>query len=119
MSICTEIVVLLPVSPISGLSCCGVVSKSEMMCVGVQRLNRVACTGQSPTQGQAPKAPLLPNSPEDEPIGCRTRTRLPMHHISLDDLDGLLAEEGDTLFDEEGEQYQQFLRVCYETITAQ
>ncbi len=56
-------------------------------------------------------AALLPASPEDEPIGCRTRTRLPMQHISLDELDALLGEEGDELFDEEGEQYQQFLRV--------
>lgn len=78
----------------------------------------VAWAGQSPTQMQAPRAPLLPKSPEDEPIGCRTRTRLPMQHISLDDLDGLLTEEGDTLFDEEGEQYQQFLRV-YHDITIQ
>ncbi|BDA48318.1 hypothetical protein COCOBI_11-5790 [Coccomyxa sp. Obi] len=67
--------------------------------------------GQSPSPVQAPGASLLPKSPEDEPIGCRTRTRLPMQHLSLDDLDGLLTEEGSDLFDEEGEQYQQFLRV--------
>jgi hypothetical protein len=35
-----------------------------------------------------------------------------MDHIDLDDLDKLLGDEGDDLFDEEGEQYQQFLRVC-------
>ncbi|EIE18439.1 hypothetical protein COCSUDRAFT_60106 [Coccomyxa subellipsoidea C-169] len=66
--------------------------------------------GASPGRPQMPAA-LLPASPEDEPIGCRTRTRLPMQHISLDELDALLGEEGDELFDEEGEQYQQFLRV--------
>ncbi len=54
---------------------------------------------------------LLPQSPDDEPIYRRTRTRLPMDHINLDDLDQLLADEGDELFDEEGEQYRQFLRV--------
>ena len=34
-----------------------------------------------------------------------------MQHISLDDLDALLREEGDELFDEEGEHYKTFLRV--------
>ena len=49
---------------------------------------------------------------EEEPIGRRTRTRVPMQHVSLDDLEGLLGEEpDDELFDEEGHEYQQFLRV--------
>ena len=100
---------------------------TELLQTPVHALNEVAgcqckycflaCTGKSPTQVQAHGAALLPRSPEDEPIGCRTRTRLPMQHISLDDLDGLLAEEGDALFDEEGEQYQQFLRVCHDHST--
>jgi hypothetical protein len=48
----------------------------------------------------------------EEPIGRRTRTRLPMEHVSLEALDGLLGEEPeDELFDEEGHEYQQFLRV--------
>ena len=70
-----------------------------------------AGTGPSPARLQMPQSLLLPASPEDEPIGCRTRTRLPMQHISLDDLDALLGEEGDELFDEEGEHYNTFLRV--------
>ena len=49
---------------------------------------------------------------DEEPIGRRTRTRLPMEHVSLEALELLLGEEPeDELFDEEGHEYQQFLRV--------
>ena len=48
---------------------------------------------------------------DDEPICQRTRTRMPMNHVSLDELDALLGNEDEGLFDEEGEQYQHFLRV--------
>ena len=54
----------------------------------------------------------LAEGEEDEPIWRRTRTRLPLAHVALDDLEGLLGEEPeDELFDEEGHEYQQFLRV--------
>ena len=54
----------------------------------------------------------LPHNLADEgPICLRTRTRMPMNHVSLDELDALLGNEDEGLFDEEGEQYEQFLRV--------
>ena len=52
---------------------------------------------------------------DEEPICQRTRTRMPMNHVSLDELDALLGKEDEGLFDEEGEQYQQFLRVSLAT----
>jgi hypothetical protein len=45
------------------------------------------------------------------PICERTRTRMPLNHVNMDDLDALLGNRDEGLFDEEGEQYQQFLRV--------
>ena len=54
---------------------------------------------------------LPQNLDDDEPICLRTRTRMPMNHVSLDELDALLGNEDEGLFDEEGEQYEQFLRV--------
>lgn len=54
---------------------------------------------------------LLAEDSDDEPICHRTRMHLPMDNVDLDDLDKLLVDEGDELFDEEGEQYQEFLRV--------
>ena len=54
---------------------------------------------------------LPQNLDDDGPICQRTRTRMPMNHVSLDELDALLGNEEEGLFDEEGEQYQQFLRV--------
>lgn len=54
---------------------------------------------------------LPQNLNDDEPICQRTRTRMPMNHVSLDELDALLGNEDEGLFDEEGEQYEQFLRV--------
>ena len=54
---------------------------------------------------------LPQNLDDDEAIYQRTRTRMPLNHVSLDELDALLGKEDEGLFDEEGEQYQQFLRV--------
>ena len=54
---------------------------------------------------------LPQNLDDDGPICQRTRTRMPMNHVSLDELDALLGNEHEGLFDEEGEQYEQFLRV--------
>ena len=48
---------------------------------------------------------------DEEAIYQRTRTRMPLNHVSLEELDALLGKEDEGLFDEEGEQYQQFLRV--------
>ena len=54
----------------------------------------------------------LPKNLDDgAPICERTRTRMPMNHVSMDELDALLGNRDEGLFDEEGEQYQQFLRV--------
>lgn len=39
--------------------------------------------------------------------------RMPMNHVSMDELDALLGNRDEGLFDEEGEQYQQFLRVRF------
>ena len=55
---------------------------------------------------------LLPqNLGNEEAIYQRTRNRMPLNHVSLDELDALLGKEDEGLFDEEGEQYEQFLRV--------
>ena len=54
----------------------------------------------------------LPENLDDgAPICERTRMRMPMNHVSMDELDALLGNRDEGLFDEEGEQYQQFLRV--------
>lgn len=54
----------------------------------------------------------LPENLDDGAHICeRTRTRMPMNHVSIDELDALLGNRDEGLFDEEGEQYQQFLRV--------
>ena len=54
----------------------------------------------------------LPQNLGDEGAICqRTRNRMPLNHVSLDELDALLGREDEGLFDEEGEQYAQFLRV--------
>lgn len=63
-----------------------------------------------------PASLLLAVSPEDEPIGRRTRTRQPLNDVDMDEIDALLMDEGDELFDEEGEDYRQFLRVCAATV---
>ena len=54
---------------------------------------------------------LPQNLDDEEPIYQRTRTRMPLNHVTLDELDALLGKEDEGLFDEEGEQYRQFLRV--------
>jgi len=54
---------------------------------------------------------LPQNLDDEEAIHQRTRARMPLNHVSLDELDALLGREDEGLFDEEGEQYQQFLRV--------
>ena len=58
---------------------------------------------------------LPQNLDNEEAIYQRTRTRMPLNHVSLDELDALLGKEDEGLFDEEGEQYQQFLRVFQST----
>ena len=54
---------------------------------------------------------LPQNLDDEEAMHQRTRARMPLNHVSLDELDALLGREDEGLFDEEGEQYQQFLRV--------
>lgn len=60
---------------------------------------------------------LPQNLDDEEAIYQRTRTRMPLNHVSLDELDALLGKEDEGLFDEEGEQYEQFLRVTQSTTT--